>query len=73
MSNRKLHIALEKMKMVYSIPKFETKAQMPNPPQSSVKLAKKRKISESLEFHLSKAVEARVKAHEYVETKSEFF
>lgn len=69
MNNRKLHIALEKM--VCFILNFETKAQTPNPPQGLVKLGKKRKISEYLGLHLLKAVEAGVRAHEYVETKPE--
>lgn len=71
MSNRKSHIALEKMEMVCSIPKFAKKAQTPNPPRGPVKLAKKRRILEPLELHLAKAVEAGVRAHEYIEIKSE--
>lgn len=69
MDNRKSHIALENM--VRSIPNFERKAQTPNPPQGPVKLGKKRKILEHSELHLPKAIEAGVRAHEYIETKSE--
>lgn len=56
--------------MVHSIPKFKTKAQMPNAPRAP-KLEKRRKISGHSELHLPKAVKAKVKAYEYVEIKSE--
>lgn len=56
--------------MVYFIPNFEIKAQIPNVPQGP-KLEKKRKISRYSKLHLSKTVKARERAYEYIEIKLE--
>lgn len=54
--------------MVYFIPNFDTKAQMPNLFQS-LKLEKK-KISKHLKLYFLKTIEIGIKAYKYIETKS---
>lgn len=78
-NNRKSHIALEKLEVSQSIADFKTQAQEPTTPTwNHVRQTRRKrnsspvKITKHSQLCLPQAIQAGVRAYEYVEIKSEF-